>query len=192
MDLRHYKAFEVSMSYIAHSLGQNETRHYRAHFHPLYSFAAWGLLIAFLVFGALVYNSHTAWMTWLAVLIGFATFLTIKGPIWTTEIGVTNQRLIIKRGWLRRTTTELQLRAIEEVRLKQTLLGRFFNYGQIEIHGTGVDDLVLPAVADPVALQRAIQSARSDSTSRPGAATSARGINSTSNDYAGPGPARPT
>jgi uncharacterized membrane protein YdbT with pleckstrin-like domain len=159
MDLRHYKAFEVSMSYIAHSLGQNETLHYRAHFHPLYSVAAWGLLIAFLVFGALVHNSGMAWVAWLAVLIGLATFLTIMGPIWATEIGVTNQRLIMKRGLLRRTTTELQLRAIEEVRLKQTLLGRLLNYGRIEIHGTGVDDLSLPPVADPVALQRAIQSA---------------------------------
>jgi uncharacterized membrane protein YdbT with pleckstrin-like domain len=65
----------------------------------------------------------------------------------------------MKLGVLRRTTSELQVRAIEEVSLKQTLLGRLLNYGRIEVHGTGVDDLVLPAVADPIALQQAIQSA---------------------------------
>jgi uncharacterized membrane protein YdbT with pleckstrin-like domain len=146
------------MSYIARSLCENETLHYRAHFHPLYSVAAGGLLIAFLVFGALVYSSM-AWVAGLAVLIGVATFLMIMVPIWTTEIGVTNQRLIMKLGVLRRTTTELQVRSIEEVSLKQTLLGRLLNYGRIEVHGTGVDDLVLPAVADPIALQQAIQSA---------------------------------
>ena len=45
-------------------------------------------------------------------------------PIWTTEIGVTDQRLIFKRGLLWRTTQELQLRAIEEVNLDQGLFGR--------------------------------------------------------------------
>jgi hypothetical protein len=29
-------------------------------------------------------------------------------PLWTTEMGVTNHRFIFKRGWLRRSTDELQ------------------------------------------------------------------------------------
>jgi hypothetical protein len=85
------------MSYIARSLGQNETLHYRAHFHSLYRAAAWGLLIALLGFGALAYNSGLDWVAWLTVLIGLGAFLTIMGPIWATEIGVTNQRLIISK-----------------------------------------------------------------------------------------------
>jgi uncharacterized membrane protein YdbT with pleckstrin-like domain len=70
---------------------------------------------------------------------------------------VTNQRFIFKRGLLRRTTNELQLRAVEQVNLKQGIPGRLFNFVRLEVHGTGVDDIVLPAIADPVALQRAIQ-----------------------------------
>jgi hypothetical protein len=31
--------------------------------------------------------------------------------------------------------------------------------GRVQIHGTGVDDVHLPAIADPVALQRSIQEA---------------------------------
>ena len=78
-------------------------------------------------------------------------------PIWTTEIGVTDQRLIFKRGLLWRTTQELQLRAIEEVNLDQGLLGRLTNYGRIELRGTGVDDIVLPPLADPLGLRKALQ-----------------------------------
>jgi hypothetical protein len=84
-------------------------------------------------------------------------FLSIMIPIWTTEIGITNQRFIFKRGLLRRTTNELQLRAVEQDNLRQGIPGRLFNFGHLEVHGTGVDDIVLPAIADPVALQKAIQ-----------------------------------
>jgi Bacterial PH domain len=89
--------------------------------------------------------------------VGIAAFVAIMKPLWTTEIGVTNQRFIYKRGWLWRTTQELQLRAIEEVNLDQGLLGRLFNYGRLELRGTGVDDMRLPPLADPLGLRKALQ-----------------------------------
>jgi len=70
---------------------------------------------------------------------------------------VTNQRFIYKRGWLWRATQELQLRAIEEVNLEQPLLGRLFNFGRLELRGTGVDDIRLPSLADPLGLRKALQ-----------------------------------
>ena len=99
------------------------------------------------------------WVGLIIALVGGVLFVAVMLPIWTTEIGVTTQRLIYKRGLLRRTTNELQLRAIEEVNLEQGLLGRLFNYGRIELHGTGVDDIRLPQLAEPIALQRAVQEA---------------------------------
>ena len=59
-------------------------------------------------------------------------------PIWTTEIAVTNHRLIVKRGWLARSTDELQLKAIEQVNFQQGFLGRLFDFGSGDVHGTGV------------------------------------------------------
>ena len=90
-------------------------------------------------------------------LAGVAVFLGVLVPIWTTEIGVTNQRLIYKRGLIWRKTQELQLRAIEEVKLDQGLLGRLFDFGRLDLHGTGVGDIRLPALADPVGLRKALQ-----------------------------------
>jgi uncharacterized membrane protein YdbT with pleckstrin-like domain len=145
------------MSYITHSLGRNETLRYRAHFHWFYYFAAWGAFLSSLVAAAEAYGRGLLWAAGLAPLLGAAVFLSIMIPIWTTEIGVTNQRFIFKRGLLRRITNELQLRAVEQVNLRQGIPGRLFNFGHLEVHGTGVDDIVLPAIADPVALQKAIQ-----------------------------------
>jgi len=84
-------------------------------------------------------------------------FVAMMIGIWTTEIGVTNNRFILKRGWLRRSTDELQLNSIEEVNLEQHALGRLFGYGRLVLHGTGVNDIRLPPLADPVGLRRALQ-----------------------------------
>jgi uncharacterized membrane protein YdbT with pleckstrin-like domain len=145
------------MSYITHSLGRNETLRYRAHFHWFYYFGAWGAVLISLAAAAEAYGRGLPWAGGLAALFGVVAFLSIMIPIWTTEIGVTNQRFIFKQGLLRRLTNELQLRAIEQVNLRQGIPGRLFNFGHLEVHGTGVDDIVLPAIADPVALQKAIQ-----------------------------------
>ena len=94
-----------------------------------------------------------------ACALGLLLLLRSMLPIWTTEIGVTNHRLIVKRGWLARSTDELQLNAIEKVNFKQGFFGRLFGFGHVDVHGTGMDDLHIPAVADPVGLLRAIEEA---------------------------------
>ena len=149
------------MSYIDESLAPNETLIYRARFHWLQKS---GPYIALAVFVTIAVAS-LALAEGLPALIGASAFLALgliifvalMLPMWTTEIGVTNQRFIFKRGWLRRTTDELQLTSIEEVNLEQGALGRLFDYGRLVLHGTGVNDISLPSLADPVGLRRAVQ-----------------------------------
>ena len=90
---------------------------------------------------------------------GLAVVAYQMKPIWTTEIAVTNHRVVIKRGWLTRSTTELQLKNIEQVNFHQGLLGRIFGFGKIVVHGTGVDDMILPNIACPTDLVKAIENA---------------------------------
>jgi membrane protein YdbS with pleckstrin-like domain len=145
------------MGYIEHSLGRSETLLYRARFPAVYFVAAWSVLLAAILAALLVYASGYGPL-WIGMaLLGVAVFLGILVPIWATEIGVTNQRFIFKRGLLWRSTQELQLRAIEEVNLEQGLLGRLLNFGRLELRGTGVDDVLMPALADPMGLRRALQ-----------------------------------
>ncbi len=147
------------MSYIQNSLGQNEAIHYRARFHWFYHAAAWGALTIGVVIGLLTLTETYFWIALIAFAIGVAVWLSIMVPIWTTEIGVTTQRIIYKKGLLNITTNELQLRSIEEVRFQQDFWGRLFNFGKLEIHGTGDDAIFLPAVADPIGLRSALQEA---------------------------------
>ena len=149
------------MSYIDESLAPNETVLYRAHFHWLHRAGAYVTLAAFgaIALGALLLVQDLAGLLGAAVIafVGLSVFLAVMIPMWTTEIGVTSHRFIHKRGWLRRTTDELQLSSIEEVNLEQGVLGRLFDYGRLVLHGTGVNDIKLPVLAEPVALRRALQ-----------------------------------
>jgi uncharacterized membrane protein YdbT with pleckstrin-like domain len=55
----------------------------------------------------------------------------------TTEFAVTNQRIIAKRGLFRREITEIFLHKVESIRIDQGIAGRLFDYGKIDIIGTG-------------------------------------------------------
>jgi membrane protein YdbS with pleckstrin-like domain len=154
------------VGYIEQSLGQNETLLYKARFHWLYYAAALAALSLIIVFIICIIFYAAAWAKWVLLsgcTIGLLILLRSMIPIWTTEIAVTNHRLIVKRGWLARSTDELQLKAIEQVNFQQGFLGRLFDFGRVDVHGTGVDDLRIPAVAGPLGFLKAIEDAASPS-----------------------------
>lgn len=149
------------MSYIDESLAAGETLLCRARFHWLQKAGAWFVLALFLVAAMLCPTLANGSVALLAALgciaVGLVLFVSMMIPFWSTEIGVTTQRFIYKRGWLNRRTDELQLNSIEEVNLEQGAMGRLMNYGRLVLHGTGVNDIALPTLADPVGLRRALQ-----------------------------------
>ena len=148
------------MGYIEQSLGANEVLLSRARFHWLYHAAGWAALA--LALAAAVYvlsDFRSTSLASVAAATGLAAFLAIMIPLWTTEIGVTNQRLIVKRGLLARHTDEIQLWAIEEANLEQSLLGRLLGFGRINVQGTGDDVLDIPPIADPLRFRKAVQEA---------------------------------
>lgn len=76
----------------------------------------------------------------------------------STDLGVTNRRVIAKFGLIRRTTIEQRIQKIESIRIEQGILGRICNYGTIAVHGTGGATTPIPLVADPLAFKRAVES----------------------------------
>jgi uncharacterized membrane protein YdbT with pleckstrin-like domain len=149
------------MSYIDESLAANEVLIYRARFHWVQKAGAYIALIAFgaLALLYLVFVPGLPALVGAAMLaaLGLILFVAMMLDVWTTEVGITNHRFIFKRGWVYRTTDELQLTAIEEVNLEQGVLGRLLGYGRLVLHGTGVNDIKLPPLADPIGLRRALQ-----------------------------------
>jgi len=75
----------------------------------------------------------------------------------TTELGVTNKRMIVKVGFIRRRTLELLLRQVEALSVDQTLGGRMLGYGSITLTGTGGVREIFHRVREPLELRRRIQ-----------------------------------
>ncbi|MBV9758897.1 MAG: PH domain-containing protein [Alphaproteobacteria bacterium] len=74
----------------------------------------------------------------------------------STEIVVTNHRVIFKRGLFSRHTVEMNVSKIETVDVEQTLWGRLFGYGNVIIRGTGGTFEPLIGVARPLQLRNTI------------------------------------
>ena len=77
----------------------------------------------------------------------------------TTELAITNKRIISKSGVIRRATMEMRLDKIESITVDQGLVGRILNYGSITISGTGGDKTPIESIADPLEFQKHFMSA---------------------------------
>ncbi len=75
---------------------------------------------------------------------------------WTTEIDVTDRRVVYKRGFIRRHTVEINMDKVESVDVDQSLFGRLFDYGDVVIRGTGVGIEPLRGIDSPLAFRNAV------------------------------------
>ena len=93
------------------------------------------------------------WIAGILLLVAAAWLFHAWFRRWTTEIAVTDRRIIYKRGFIRRRTIEMHLDKVESVDVDQTILGRIFNYGDIIIRGVGVGIEPLTNVDSPIAFR---------------------------------------
>jgi uncharacterized membrane protein YdbT with pleckstrin-like domain len=99
-----------------------------------------------------------AFMVLVMGFMRYAHMMIIKA---TTEIAITNKRLIYKRGLVARYVGEMNIDRIEGVNVLQGVWGRIFNFGRVMVRGMGVGEVVLPSIEDPVKFRKAIERARS-------------------------------
>jgi len=89
-------------------------------------------------------------------IIGLLMFLVTSIRRRSTEIVVTDRRVIYKRGIVSRHTVEMNVSKIEAVDIEQSLTARLLDYGTIMIHGTGADIEPLQRIGQPLAIRSAI------------------------------------
>ena len=92
----------------------------------------------------------------LAALAALVGFLRAWFRRWTTEVVVTDRRVVLKRGFIRRHTAEMNMQKVESVDVDQTQLGRIFNYGTVTIKGTGSTLESFRMIDHPLKLRSAI------------------------------------
>jgi uncharacterized membrane protein YdbT with pleckstrin-like domain len=74
----------------------------------------------------------------------------------STEIVVTDRRVIYKRGFIARRTVEMNISKVETVDVEQSIAGRLLGYGTVLIRGTGESLEPLRHVEAPLTIRNAI------------------------------------
>lgn len=87
-------------------------------------------------------------------LIGFLIIAYAIIQYKTTELAITNKRIIAKFGWISRSTIELNVNKVESIQVQQTILGRIFNFGTLIISGAGNPQAPIPNISNPMEFRR--------------------------------------
>jgi uncharacterized membrane protein YdbT with pleckstrin-like domain len=119
----------AAMGYIDEKLMEGEQVVYRTKLHPaVLMLPIFFIVIAFVFFGPR----------------GFGLFLAVLAGLWlaaelashgTSEFGVTNKRILLKGGFIRRKAVDASLENVEGIQLTQSYLGRKLGYGTIVVRG---------------------------------------------------------
>lgn len=78
----------------------------------------------------------------------------------TTELAVTERRVIAKFGLVSRETIEIKVERIESLQVNQSVMGRLLGFGTIVFSGAGTPQLTVPNIKDPLAFRRAVVGAQ--------------------------------
>jgi uncharacterized membrane protein YdbT with pleckstrin-like domain len=150
------------MSYVQRVLQPGEiVRHTAAiHWIVYWPAALWVVgAIAVLISAGALPDAPSRWAHWLAALLGLVAVLFLIREWfgwWTTEVAVTNLRVIYKTGLIKRKTNEMNMDKVESVQVDQSILGRLLDYGAVTIAGTGTGIEDIRMVKQPIELRNSI------------------------------------
>jgi uncharacterized membrane protein YdbT with pleckstrin-like domain len=87
-------------------------------------------------------------------VIGVAVIMVALIRRGTSELVLTDRRIIAKRGFIARATVEMTLAKVESLHVNQGLFGRMLNYGDVTVVGTGSSLEPLRGICGPLELRR--------------------------------------
>ena len=126
---------------------------------------------------SIIHRARVSWWSQFGlVLLGIVTLVVVIGlffliaawiKVRSTEIAITNRRVIAKSGFIRRHTVEINLEKVEALKVEQGFLGRVLNYGTIFISGAGTSVAPIANIADPLVFRRKFMEATNRPMSMP-------------------------
>lgn len=142
------------MGYVERNLLPNEEITYQARLHWI----IYALPAVVFVIAILLVLGGGGWIAGSVLgIIAFVLFL----PQWikasSSEFAITNKRVLIKVGLVRRHSLELLLQKVEGIGVDQGILGRIFGYGTITVAGVGGTKEAFRMISNPLEFRRQVQ-----------------------------------
>ena len=149
------------MGYIEQNLMPGEEVTYRATLHwIIYAGPVLLGLLGLILLVSSAGNRGSPGLTGLGVLLLLVAgllFLSRWITARTSEFAVTNKRVIIKVGLIRRHTLELLLAKVESIGVDQGIMGRILGYGSIVVIGTGGTKEPFKNITQPLEFRKQVQ-----------------------------------
>jgi len=144
------------MKYLLRVLQPGETVVHESRLHPLIFLPA--LLLLALAIALLVASMQFTGDVKIGLQAAAAIFAVFAIASWaraairraTTELAITDRRVIYKAGLLARHTLEMNRSKVESIDVDQSILGRLLGYGTIIVRGTGGSLEPIRMISDPL------------------------------------------
>lgn len=130
----------------------------------------WGIL-KFMTAMAAAFESSSAmlplvalnnWLMPVAIITGITIFCFYLIKVLTTEIGLTNRRVLHKSGWLFVKTRQIDIEEVRGEFLDLGFWGRFLHYGFLNLDCRFIGDVRLPAIEQPENFVKLLHKVRSE------------------------------
>ncbi len=113
----------------------------------------------------IVHQGHISlWSMWHLIALGIVLLPIVVGLYFlglayirykTTELAITTKRVIVKTGFIRRSTMEINLNKVESIQVDQAVMGRMFNFGTLIFGGTGTAHAPIAGISNPIEFRKA-------------------------------------
>jgi uncharacterized membrane protein YdbT with pleckstrin-like domain len=151
------------MNYVQRVLQPDERIIHAARLHWFIYLKAIVLLVLALVCVVLAYGSNEPGIAiplWIGAAVlgvfGLLSGITAFMRQATTELVLTDRRVIYKTGLIKRHTMEMNRSKVETVGVDQSVLGRMLNYGTLIVRGTGGSLEPIRQIDDPLTFRNHI------------------------------------
>ncbi len=150
------------MSYIEKNLMVDERIIYRAKLHwIIFRWLIFWLIITSVVFATGIYagaeTENIVIITGVLLILSFIFSIRPVITYATSEFGITNKRVVVKMGFIRRSSLEVLLNKVEGIMVDQSILGRILDYGSIRVSGTGGTIEPIPYIGNPFEFRKKVQ-----------------------------------
>ena len=148
------------MSYVEQTLSEDEEIREKFEVHPIYyELPKWIFIVLFVVVAivltTIIDDGHLIAGPILSVPA--LPFLWCYFWFKSIEMVVTNKRVVFKRGIIAVNTKELKNAKVESIEIRQGIIGRFCNCGDIRFSGTGTTKFSFRGVYKPWEAKRRIE-----------------------------------
>jgi uncharacterized membrane protein YdbT with pleckstrin-like domain len=143
--------------------GEEILRQFRPHWKVLLPAIGWAMLLAALAGLATAVLSFD-WVWWsagLAVVLWLGLSIRALVDWYATNYVLTNERIVVRRGLIARSGTEIPLENITNVLFSQRVIERLLGYGDVTVESAGSQGQSrLADIPDPEAFQSEVYRAR--------------------------------